>query len=185
MRLPSVFFLMPVLASAQPFSFGLKAGVPLTSFLSASSPDYRAAAARYTFGPALEVALPFHLAAEGGLLYAHLDYGFRTSGFTASRWEVPLLLKYRFGKGLLRPFAGAGLSFNRITGVADARSPAELRHRGTTGLVLAAGIETRAGRLRIAPELRISRWADRNFGTRDTPLQSSLTQAALLLGAFW
>jgi hypothetical protein len=50
------------------------------------------------------------------------------------------------------------------------------------GIVAGTGIETRLGRLRLAPEVRFTRWADRNLGVRDAPLRSSLTQAEILAG---
>jgi hypothetical protein len=36
------------------------------------------------------------------------------------------------------------------------------------------------GALHLASELRITRWVDRNFGTRDSSLRSNLTQIELL-----
>jgi hypothetical protein len=45
-----------------------------------------------------------------------------------------------------------------------------------------ASVETRRGPLRIAPEIRVTRWGDRNFGVSDAPLHSNLTQAELLIG---
>jgi hypothetical protein len=44
---------------------------------------------------------------------------------------------------------------------------AELRHRHTRGVVIGAGLERRFGAFRLTPEVRFTRWADRNFGVHD------------------
>lgn len=187
-------------APAQSVSFGFKAGLPLTELLTAAAPGYGAGSSRYTFGPALEIGLPHRLAFEASLLYKHLEYTFPqgppgaasggfSAGAAAARWEVPLLLKYGFNGRLVRPFVGVGLSFNRVTGaksvVANNATLVELRHRGAKGVVAAAGVEARMGGLRLAPEVRITRWADRNFGVSDARLHSNLTQVELLVGFFF
>jgi len=59
---------------------------------------------------------------------------------------------------------------------------AELRHRHTRGVVIGAGLERRFGAFRLTPEVRFTRWADRNFDVRDAPLRSNLTQPEFLIG---
>lgn len=164
-------------ASAQTSSFGLKAGVPLNTLMTADAPGHWTSTRRYTFGPTAEVGLPHRLTVEADLLYKRVEFG-NDSGASAKagRWELPLLVKYRFpGRGL-RPFADIGASYNRVTKIA------ELRHRSTVGFVAGAGVEARIGVLHIAPEIRLTRWADRNFGVHDARLRSNLTQSELLVG---
>jgi opacity protein-like surface antigen len=173
-------FLAVGLASAQFFSLGVKAGIPLNTLMTAS-PGYRASTARYTLGPSVELGFVHHLAFEVDLLYKRVKYGLSTAVPTASaRWELPFLLKYTFPTSPVRPFVGLGVSFNRVMGTAG--YPAELRHRSATGFVGGAGIETALGFLRVAPEVRVTHWVDRNFGVRDSVLRSNLTQATFLLG---
>ena len=168
-------------APAQSVSFGVKAGIPLTNLLAAASPAYHAATSRYTFGPALRIGLPHRCGFEAGVLYKRLEYGAGALSGSAGRWEVPLLIEYSLRQPVVRPFFGAGVSFNRVTGATTA-GLIELRHRSAKGVVAAAGVETRRGPLRIAPEIRVTRWGDRNFGVGEAPLHSHLTQAELLIG---
>jgi hypothetical protein len=48
--------------------------------------------------------------------------------------------------------------------------------------VAGAGLRFRAGGVRIAPEVRLTRWVDRNFGVRDSAVRSNLTSITILLG---
>ena len=90
-------------AFCQPFSFGVKAGVPLTDFLTAAESQnvsYFTTTNRYIFGVTAELRLPFGLGVEVDALYRHLNYqessGTIATGTTASDFEFPLLGKYRF-----------------------------------------------------------------------------------------
>jgi hypothetical protein len=62
---------------------------------------------------------------------------------------------------------------------------AELRHRGTKGAVLGGGVEWKFGPIRLAPELRLTHWGDRNFGVRDSSIRSNLTQVEALVGVMF
>ena len=191
MRVCALFLLAAGAANAQPWSVGLKAGVPLTELLTAASPGYQATTQRFTVGPTVELGLPYRFAFEADLLYKRMEFGFSepASGgsgsaittVTAGRWEFPLLLKYRLGRAPLRPFWALGVSFNHVTGEPP-KNLIELRHRDTKGFVVGFGLEARFGLFRLAPEVRITRWVDRSFGVRDAPLRSNLTQAEFLVG---
>jgi hypothetical protein len=115
------------------------------------------------------------------------------------RWELPLSVRYVFPIVPARPFVRAGVSMNRVFGVANAarcgsgsfgeefycngNGPrAELRHRSTYGPLVGAGIEFRIKRLRLEPEVRLTRWADRNFGVRDSAVRSPLTEVGFVAG---
>lgn len=180
MRVIPVCLLAVLPFEAQTISAGLKVGVPLTALVTASSPGYQASTRRYTLGPAIELKLVHRLALEAGALYKRLEFGYSGAGSSAGRWEFPFLVKYRFRGWLWRPFVGAGASLNWVNG--SGGRFAELRHGSAVGIVAGTGIETRLGRLRLAPEVRFTRWADRNLGVRDASLRSSLTQAEILAG---
>jgi hypothetical protein len=190
-------FLHPLLGEAQNASFGLSAGLPLND-LAASTDGLVSATGRYTFGPAFRFSLPHRFGIDVDLLYKHFDFG-SGSGPPVSvhRLELPLLLRYMFPGSPVHPFVHAGMSFNRIiaaggsTACTDTaagqglyciggKPAAQLRHPHTSGPVIGAGVEFDRGGFRIAPELRITRWVDRNFGTRDSSLRSNLTQIELL-----
>jgi hypothetical protein len=197
----TIFLLAPTWGETQTISFGVSGGLPLNPLIT-SSGNQAATTGRYTFGPALQVALPRGLGLDVEFLYKRSDFGFIAdpSRATAHRVELPLLLRYSFSKSSLHPFVHAGLAFNRVIAVGGAdvcgqggsgeenyclrdRTVAVLRHRRTHGPVVGAGVEFRWGVVRLAPELRVTRWVDRNFGTRDTALRSSLTGIDLLLAA--
>jgi hypothetical protein len=71
---------------------------------------------------------------------------------TVTTWEYPMLLKYRLPTvGAIRPFVEAGPSFRTRHDPA----PTEPSQFGAT---LGAGVEFRAGRIRISPAIRYTRW---------------------------
>ena len=177
-------------ASAQVFSFGLKIGLPLNGPLRGAAPQFEVRTHRYTLGPTVELKLLHGLAFETDLLYKRLEYVFLRQGpsntqaatpVKISRWELPVLFKYKFAGQHFRPFLDLGGSFNRVVHI-DGMNVAELRHRQTRGLVIGGGAERRFGLLRVTPEVRFTHWADRNFGVHDAPLRSNLTQAEFLIG---
>jgi hypothetical protein len=134
-----LFMALPV-ATAQPFSFGVKGGIPLTdafTFGSVSSggigvnasETYFSKTKRYTVGPTIEFHLPAHLSMEFDALYKHLNYDrtdFEETPSSGShgaairnvlgRWEFPLLLKYRRWSNRLSPYIAAGPTLNYISG---------------------------------------------------------------------
>jgi hypothetical protein len=87
-------------------------------------------------------------------------------------WEFPVLAKYRFGSGKLRPFFEAGPSF-RTTGNLNA-------HPSHYGATAGFGVETRWAGLNFAPVVRYTRWA-REMGP-DGPGHQQPNQLELLLG---
>jgi hypothetical protein len=109
-------------------------------------------------GPTLEIHLPRHLSLELGGFYRPLRehdktllengtvYASVTYTETAT-WEFPLLPKYRFRLGKVKPFAEAGPSF---------RIP--VRSLSPDGVTAGAGVETHWHALHIAPAFRFTRW---------------------------
>ena len=172
--------LIGTIASAQAFSIGLRAGIPVNALLTAL-PGYKAGTDRYTVGPSAEFRWSERFVVGLDLLYKRMEQaqGSRAAGI--NRFELPVLLKYRWTLKPVGPYVGLGLSFNRIVSIPGTQV-AELRHRGTMAFVAAGGFESRLGRLRLEPEFRVSHWVDRNFGVYDAPLRSNLNQAEVLVG---
>ena len=120
---------------SQPFTAGVKVGLPLTDFVNTVSGQSSAVTNRYLVGPTAELHLPFGLAIEVDALYRHFKFQDVTSNIPgnpgyvgppvtsvsflnkAGAWEFPLLLKYRFHGELVRPYVDAGMAWDRITGV--------------------------------------------------------------------
>jgi hypothetical protein len=121
-------------ALAQPFTAGVKLGLPLTDFLNAAESgdtSYSTITNRYIVGVEGELKLPFGLGIEMDVLYRHLNYSSTTSvpnvsslstpttnaSTTGNAWEFPLVAKYKFKAPLVRPYAEAGVAWNTLQGL--------------------------------------------------------------------
>lgn len=183
---------------AQPFSAGIKAGVPLSDFVSATQSgtfDYTSTTQRYIVGGTAELHLPLGFAVEFDALYRHLQYSasgniagiLATSSTTAGNWEFPLLLKYRFAFPVVRPYVDGGVAWDALTGLKQtitqgATNPFEVKNNGATGFVLGAGIDIHAIFLHISPELRYTRWFTAPISDATGVLQAGQNQAEFLVG---
>jgi hypothetical protein len=199
---------------AQSLSFGVKGGVPFTDAVEGSFGN-RSGARRYTVGPMVEVGLPFSVAVEFNALYKRTGYSTSDNFFSitsitqvrANSWEFPLLLKYYLrGHGLpVRPYVEGGYVVRHLSGVEgifrsfgrdivtgapfDTSSPLNtsflVRDDPTHGLAVGGGLRFRAGPLRLAPEIRYTRWTGTAFseqGARGFFVQSLQNQAEFLIG---
>ena len=167
----------PCCAYGQSLSFGVVAGAGLssdfrtqyiqtgnTALLDYSTPK------RYLVGPTLEFGLPANFSLEVDGIFRPIEYTFAgvepngklnsVSPSPVITWEFPVLAKYRFALGPLKPFAEAGPSF-RTAGNLNGTNPS---HKGITAGV---GFETRLWGLNIAPTLRYTRWAEDHQTTPD------------------
>ena len=103
--------------------------------------------------------------------------GFRNS-VEARAWDVSVLARKYFGRRTHRPYVAAGGAANLISSVrqdyqcynfdnpcvsAAPDPPREQRRRVVYGVVLAAGVEIRAWRLRFAPEARYTHFGAEQF----------------------
>src|SRR5205823_781156 len=91
----------------------------------------------------------------------------------ANSWELPALVKFAILPGPVRPFVDAGASWRHITGIQQIRNTltqfnlesnnaAEFNKRNDVGFVFGAGVEFKAGWLRVTPEFRYTRWGSEN-----------------------
>jgi hypothetical protein len=210
MRLPAFLLLLLMPASGQLVSFGIKAGGAATGALDPQAQDV-SEAKRYTLGPAVEIGLPFRLSAEIDVLYrrtgsrsAACDFGGCTfSSVRANMFLFPLLAKYRFLRGPTTPFAVGGMAAQWVRTASGneqgwyedpyipGASPTVYRGRLFTpaefnvGAVAGGGVEFRAGRARLSPELRYTRWNARYwevYGSRGYFTGSNLNQIDILMG---
>lgn len=177
MRIAALLFLSAVASFAQPIGVGAKIGAPLSDVFTFAGPGFTAEKPVLTAGPFVEVRLPARLAIEFDALYEGLRFhydarpAFEIVNVSAQSWQFPLLLKYRFGSRRAYPFISGGVSAFYIgkVGIAGQSLPENvstvLQRVGSTfvngGGVIGGGIEMRLGPLRVAPELRFTRWAIR------------------------
>lgn len=205
MRPVLLFLLSSMSVFAQPFSAGIKVGVPLTDFLNAAQNgtfNYNAPTQRYILGGMAELRLPASLAVEFDVLYRRLGFNgsgnlvdeFTTVSATGNNWEFPLLLKYRFHSPVVRPYVEAGVAWDTLTGLKETvttvspvplesgSTPSELKKNSTMGVVLGAGIDIHAVFLHISPEVRFTRWNSAQISDAAGLLHSNQNQAEFLVG---
>jgi hypothetical protein len=202
MRSLLLFLLGSISVFAQPFSAGIKAGIPLTDFLNAAGNgtfDYNSPTQRYIIGGVAELRLPLGLGVEFDALYRRLSYsgsgnvaGFTTINGSASDWEFPLLLKYRFHFPVVKPYLDAGVAWDTIPGlkqtvtqissaVLESSAPALTRNT-TMGFVVGGGVDIHAVFLHISPEIRFTRWNSTQISDALGLLHSNLNQGEFLVG---
>ena len=204
MRLLFLLFAFTVGAFCQPFSFGVKAGVPLTDFLTAAESEnvgYFTTTNRFIGGVTAELHLPFGLGLEADALYRHVNYqensSTTASSTAASDFEFPLLGKYRFPMiKVVHPFVDAGLAFDSLAGVkqeiatvingiastSSTSNPSELHNSTTRGFVIGGGIDIHFLMIHILPEIRYTRWGAQQFFNVNALLHSNANQGEFLLG---
>src|SRR5690242_2338538 len=170
MRLLFTFLIGGLCAFSQPVGFGVKAGVPLTNFVSAAHSgtfDWNSSTNRYIVGPTIELRLPAGFGVEFDALYRRLHYNgsgfvdnaFTTSQTTGNNWEFPLLLKYRIPAEVVRPYVSAGIAWNTLTGIKQSFSnaastvsstvsdnPPELHRNVAEGFVVGVGVDIHVDR---------------------------------------
>jgi hypothetical protein len=197
-KLAFVVIVAAASAWAQPFSAGVKVGLPLTDFINTASGQSSSVTNRYVVGPTAELHLPFSLGIELDALYRHFNYqniiGSGASAVvnvnTAGAWEFPLLLKYRFKGELARPYVSAGVAWDRITGLSSTLSqsissgtvanPSGVENQNTVGAVAGFGLDLHFV-IHVMPEVRFTRWTSNHFNINNV-LNSNRNQAEFLVG---
>lgn len=190
-----LFLFGAVTVYSQPITAGLKAGVPLTDFFNTVQTVSTSIPNRYLIGVTAELRLPMGLGVEFDALYRHLNYSLITATSvdrtTASSWEFPLLLKYRFKAPIARPYVDAGIAWDTLSGISSTITQKVLNttssnsvspdHNTTRGFVIGAGVDIHALVVHISPELRYTRWTDKQFNLNGV-LNSNQNQAEFLIG---
>jgi len=188
MRPLAALLLTATAAFCQPFSAGVKVGLPLTDFLNTVNGTTSSTTNRYLVGVTAELHLPLGLGVEGDAIYRHFDYqniiGSTTSAATttgsAGNWEFPLLLKYRFPAKIVRPYVDAGIAWDTLTGVSKSVANLSPAKNTTTGFVMGVGLDMHFI-IHILPELRYTRWTSQQFNVSNV-LNSNQNQAEFMVG---
>ena len=196
--LVTVFFICATAVAAQPFSAGVKVGLPLTDFINTVSGQASTVTNRYLVGPTAELHLPFGFGIEVDALYRHFNYqniiGSGASALvnvnTAGAWEFPLLLKYRFKGAVAKPYMDAGVAWDKISGLTSeiknsvssgtVANPSGQQNSTVTGFVMGAGLDVHF-LVHIMPELRYTRWTDQHFNISNV-INSNQNQAEFMVG---
>jgi hypothetical protein len=188
MKLPFLLMGCAALAFSQPFSAGIKGGLPLTDFLNAVNGVTSTTTNPYVVGPMVELRLPLGLGVEFDALYRHFDYTeYASSALNAiasfghsGDWEFPLVAKYKFPSRIVRPYVEAGVAWDALSGLTGTIGITE-QHKTVMGAVLGAGVDIHALVLHIAPEIRYTRWTSPYFNIPSV-LDSNQNQAEVLVG---
>ncbi|MBV8817959.1 MAG: outer membrane beta-barrel protein [Acidobacteriaceae bacterium] len=162
---------------AQFFSWGVKAGTPVTDSVVNSSSLISNSTTRFVIGPTAEIRIPvIGLGVEADALYRRY-----TIGSTISQWEFPVLLKYRFPGVILHPYVDAGPTWNHI---GNPSLTGQIFHGSSSGFAFGGGVEVKALILRLSPELRYTHWTNQNLNlsTISSGLGSSQNQVEFLVG---
>jgi hypothetical protein len=207
MKAAIVMALAASAAGAQPFSAGVKLGLPLTDFLNTlQSGSYKASSYtnKYIIGVTGELHLPAGFSVEVDALYRHFNYqsattliDAATSAYaTSNAWEFPLLLKYKFPSKIVRPYIDGGVAWDTLQGLSETitttiapshttttttSNPSELMNNTTMGLVFGGGLEVKALLIKLSPEVRFTYWTNQHFNALNL-LNSKQSQAEFLLG---
>jgi hypothetical protein len=188
-RLASLF-LLSCAAFAQPFSAGIKGGVPFTgafSDLTTMGVDIVtrtfSESNQYIVGPMVELRLPLGLSVEADGLYHPLNFaienrviplGLFRSVTDITSWEFPILGKYHLPFPIVKPYAELGPSFRHVGG--------NRTYFSNTGLTAGVGVEVKLGRLRFGPEIRYTRWGADAPPLSFPPAASNVNQGEFLIG---
>lgn len=111
---------------------------------------------RYTIGPTVQLGLPLGFRVEADALYRPAAFSVGLANFSSAQWRFPVMLQYRLSFPVVKPFVGAGYSYDHlnITGVSGTNSYSITSHHG---FVIGAGVDLKVPFVRISPEIRYTR----------------------------
>jgi opacity protein-like surface antigen len=197
MRTLVAFLSLAAAAVAQPVSFGIRGGIPLTdAFSTVTSTSSSGSFVKdfsnskeYEIGAMVELHLPLGLAVEADALYhpmnlsqqiylapGNVQAGTYQNSMTVNSWEFPILGKYHFlPLPLVKPYVEAGPSFRALGNSAS--------YFSSSGFTLGAGVEIKISRLRIEPDIRYTHWgSDSASSVAEGFTPSNVNQASFLVG---
>jgi hypothetical protein len=182
-----------IAANAQLFSVGLLGGAPFNDVAKnsvVSGVQSIPKSSNFTIGPAFQVNLPAGVRVEVDALYRPYEFVLITSNrstsvqanISAQQWRFPVLLQYRFGTPIVKPFLEVGVSFDHLAGLSSAAKsitsgPGQLLHQSDASAVLGGGVDVKIPFFRVSGELRYTRQSVSYFNNF-----SNLDQAEILLG---
>lgn len=171
LTLAAAFLFLTPPSFAQNLHFGLKGGVPFTDLVE-SGGNVSDLSSRWTLGPMIELDLPAGLGVEFNALYRRIGYSALQDN-TASAWDFPLLLKYKFPGILARPYISGGWVFRNIGDIPRLSA-------GSNGVAFAGGVRISVPVIQISPEIRWTRWEDTTAGP--AAVLGSRNQFEILVG---
>lgn len=176
MRFVFLFAALAVSSLAQPISFSVKVGTPMTDFFEAvntGNATYVGDTRRFLIGPSIELHVPLTgLSIEAEAIYRRVgyQYSFNSGASTTSgnSWQFPILLKKTLLPGPVKPFVDGGVTFQKVTGLTlssliSTPITTTAENDFTTGVTFGVGVQVKVLHFRIEPELRYTRWTQDLF----------------------
>jgi len=134
---------------------------------------------------------------------ANGNFSKSTIDVEGNSWDFPVMAKYRFGHRM-RPYAAGGGVLRHLgpvrgsgelttgslaagtssTSPLDTSEPSDLRKRFYPGITVAGGVEIGAGRFRVLPEFRYTRWTANVSGSGGL-LRFAPNQAEVVVGVLF
>ena len=115
------------------------------------------------------------------------DTQYNVSGERDNIREFPWLLKYNLRWWVLHPFVEAGVAPRTISGKVVGTFPAS--YGPSVGFVASGGLQFNRGRLRLAPQVRYTRWGTAPVGgvyySVGSTYSSNQNQLDVLVGISW
>lgn len=174
-------------------------------------PAFRLESRFYDVGPAIEIGLPHRLGIEFDALYHrqaffytfYHDTIYRTYNERDNNWDFPVLLRYNPRWLGVNPFAEAGVAPRTMTGrivetgqsdyitlSPPGTSIAPASDSPSVGFVAGGGLQFNPGRLRLAPQVRYTRWfttpvSGMDGGIYQGTFSSNLNQVDVLVAIGW
>jgi opacity protein-like surface antigen len=164
----------------------------------------------YDVGPTIEIGLTHGFAVELDAVYHrqgfystfYHDTLYNTNGERDNSWEFPLLLKYNLRVSVLHPFVEAGVAPRTITGRGVGTfqtdgytlSPPSITsfpasYSPSVGFLAGGGLQFNLGHLRLAPQVRYTRWATTPvsglYYSIGSTYSSNQNQLDMLVGISW
>ena len=157
----------------------------------------------------VEFGLPLGLSVEVDALYQRQGYrssfigrsGSSTDRVRANAWEVPVLLKHNLPILLRKSYVEAGVAPRLMSGASftsnysnldlptgtmiNGQSHGAANWSNSVGIVFGAGVRFGFRSLRLAPEVRYTRWNNVATNENSGYARSSQNQVDLLLGVSW
>ena len=164
-------------AMAQPFGAGIKLGSTLTNAVSSVESASIPNSTTLIVGPYVELRLPWGFSIEADALYYPGLYSNAAGG--ASVWQFPILAKYKFLKGPVRPYVEGGPAYSHLS---DVKTLPDLLNDSNYGITLGAGVELKILALRIAPEIRYNGVVLTNIQSPEGFFKSNHNQAIFQVG---
>lgn len=159
---------------------GIRAGAPLGDAFEAIGNQFREIPHNLVIGPTFELRLPSNIGVTADLLYSKLEYDSPTGRRSAGNWQIPVMIRKKFGSSMAKPFLAGGPSFEKITGLA-LRNPIEFIKTSTAGLAFGAGVEIQIPLLRVAPEFRYTHRFGESFNLAEA-FRSRKNRVMFLVG---